>query len=65
MGNQTPTSMQQFAPSNHSADDYWPLIKGIQANDSYRRKYIAHMKTLLNEVILAINIVRRLRNFKH
>lgn len=53
MGNQTPTSMQQFSPSNHSADDYWPLIKGIQANDSYRRKYIAHMKTLLNEVILS------------
>ncbi len=52
MGNQTPASMQTFSPANHSADDYWPLIKGIQGNDSYRKKYIAHMKTLLNEVIL-------------
>ncbi len=53
MGNQTPTSMQQFSPSNHSVDTYWPIINAIQANDSYRKKYIAHMKTLLNEVILS------------
>jgi spore coat protein CotH len=53
MGNQTPLSMQQFSPANHSADDYWPLIKAIQSNDTYRKKYIAHMKTMLNEMIVS------------
>ncbi len=53
MGNQTPATMQQFSPANHSTDDYWPLIKVIQANDSYRKKYIAHMKTMLNEIIIS------------
>lgn len=53
MGNQTPTTMQQFSPANHAGDDYWPVIKTIQANDSYRKKYIAHMKTMLNEIIIS------------
>lgn len=53
MGNQTPATMQQFSPANHSTDDYWPVVKVIQANDSYRKKYIAHMKTMLNEIIVS------------
>lgn len=53
MGNQTPATMQQFSPASHAADDYWPIIKAIQATDSYRKKYIAHMKTMLNEIIVS------------
>ncbi len=53
MGNQTPATMQQFSPSFHAGDDYWPLIKAIQANDSYRKKYIAHMKTILDEMVVS------------
>lgn len=51
MGNQTLSSMQQFPINHHSADDYWPLIKGIQSNATWKRKYIAHIKTMFNEYI--------------
>lgn len=57
MGNQTPTSMQQFAIDNHGADDYWPLIKGIQSNATWKRKYVAHMKTMLQEQVVNNNYV--------
>ncbi len=51
MGNQTVATMKQFAYNNHSTDTFWPLINAIHANDTYKRKYIAHMKTIINDMI--------------
>ncbi|MCC6448379.1 MAG: CotH kinase family protein, partial [Chitinophagaceae bacterium] len=51
MGSLSLTALQQLSPANHANDDYWPLIKAIQSNDTYRRKYIAHIKTILNEFV--------------
>lgn len=42
---------QQQMPTNiHTTDQYWPLIKNIMSNNQYKRMYIAHMKTILNEM---------------
>ncbi|MBL7765507.1 MAG: CotH kinase family protein [Chitinophagaceae bacterium] len=50
MGNQTVTSMQQFPPTNHSTDTYWPLINDVFANDRFRKTYIAHMRTIISDM---------------
>lgn len=47
------TALQQLAPDVHSADTGWPLIKQIYANPTWRRMYIAHAKTFLQEVIVS------------
>lgn len=49
MGALTVSGEQQFAIDNHATDTYWPLINAIHANATYKRKYIAHMRTILNE----------------
>ncbi len=51
MGNQTVATMKQFPYNNHSTDTFWPLINIIHGNDTYKRKYIAHMKTILNDMV--------------
>lgn len=43
------SSMINLSPTLHSADANWPLVVKILANPRYKRKYIAHMRTLLNE----------------
>jgi len=50
MGSLTITNMQQLTPLAHSTDVYWPLIKNIIANPMYKKMYIAHMKTITNEI---------------
>jgi spore coat protein CotH len=49
-GSRTITQMQQFAPTYHSTDTYWPLINIVMNNTTYKNQYIAHMKTLLQEM---------------
>lgn len=44
-------TLQKLPTNIHSTDAYWPLIKGIMSNAQYKRKYIAHMKTMLNEFV--------------
>ena len=50
MGSLTITNMQQLPANFHSTDIYWPLIKNILSNTQYKRMYIAHMRTILNEI---------------
>ena len=45
------TNLQQLPTNIHSTDQYWPLIKNIMSNAQFKRMYIAHMKTILNEMI--------------
>lgn len=41
--------MQSMSPMLHSNDSLWPLVKNILAIPMYKRMYIAHMRTILNE----------------
>lgn len=50
MGTLSITNMQQLSPTIHATDVYWPLINDIMANAMYKKMYIAHMRTILNEM---------------
>lgn len=45
------TSKQQMSHLLHQNDANWPLIQKILNNATYKRMYIAHMKTMLTENI--------------
>ena len=55
MGSLTVTNMQQLPANFHSTDVYWPLIKNILSNPQYKRMYIAHMRTIINEIFSSGN----------
>lgn len=55
MGSLTVTNMQQLSPTIHSTDVYWPLIKDVMSNPMYKRMYIAHMRTITNEMFVSNN----------
>lgn len=44
-------NMQQLNPYLRENDSGWPLLKTILADPTYRRMYIAHCKTILEEQI--------------
>ena len=43
------TNEQQMPLTLHSGDPYWPLINAMLNNPMYKRMYIAHARTILNE----------------
>ncbi len=47
----TVAQMQQLPLNIHSTDSYWPLIKAVVNDPQYKRMYIAHMRTIVNEVL--------------
>jgi hypothetical protein len=57
MGSLTVTNMQQLTPFIHSTDVYWPLIKDVMSNPMYKKMYIAHMRTITNEIFASNNYV--------
>ncbi len=52
LGGLSIANMQQMSPILHSTDPYWPLINDIMNDAMYKRMYVAHMKTILNETII-------------
>lgn len=46
------TQMQQMTPTLHFTDTDWPLIKNMLTIPTNKRKYIAHMKTMLEEMFV-------------
>jgi len=46
----TIANMKVFPIDFHGTDPYWPLINIVAQNETYRKKYIAHMRTLINEM---------------
>ena len=50
MGTLSIANMQQLLPTIHATDIYWPLINDVMANAMYKKMYIAHMHTILNEM---------------
>jgi hypothetical protein len=51
MGSLTVSNMQQLPLTIHSSDTYWPLIKAVMANPMYKRMYIAHVRTIVDEFV--------------
>jgi hypothetical protein len=49
LGTLSLANMQQLPITLHSTDSYWPLIKNLLATPLYKRMYIAHARTILNE----------------
>lgn len=49
MGSLTITNMQQLPLNLHSTDPNWPLINAVMNNSAYKRMYIAHIKTIVND----------------
>ena len=49
----TVANMQQLSPTFHSTDVYWPVIKDVMNNPMYKRMYIAHERTILNEMFVS------------
>lgn len=45
----TTTQMQNMSPVLHMMDLQWPLVNRLLSVPMYKRMYIAHMKTVLNE----------------
>ncbi len=50
MGTLTNINMEQLSPTIHSGDGNWPLINDVLNNPMYKRMYIAHMKTISEEM---------------
>lgn len=43
--------MENMSPMLHANDSMWPLVKNLMAVPMFKRMYIAHMKTIMNENI--------------
>ena len=50
MGTMTLANMQQLVPDYHAAHADWPLIKAIMSHAMYKRMYMAHFRTIVNEM---------------
>jgi hypothetical protein len=50
MGTMTLANMQQLVPDYHATHADWPLIKAIMSNAMYKRMYMAHFRTIVNEL---------------
>ena len=44
-----PSDLSQLDPMLREGDDDWPLLDLIFSNSTYRKMYIAHMRTILHE----------------
>ena len=51
LGSLSVANMQVLAVGSHSADAYWPLIKAVYSNATWKRMYFAHIKTVSEELI--------------
>ncbi|MFC6268127.1 CotH kinase family protein [Frigoriflavimonas asaccharolytica] len=49
----TSTQKQQLSHTLHSTESTWPLVQKLLAIPSYKKKYLAHYKTILNEVLVS------------
>jgi hypothetical protein len=51
VGQKTLTELKEYSPFAHATDIAWPLINDVLADTTMKRKYAAHLKTMLNENI--------------
>lgn len=50
-GSLTVANMQQLSLNLHGNDSEWPMLKLIINNTRYKKMYVAHMKTIVKEII--------------
>ena len=48
-GGGSQTDLTQLDPMLREGDDDWPLLNLIFSNSTYRKMYVAHMRTIVNE----------------
>jgi spore coat protein CotH len=51
MGSLSVQQMQEMPVVVHANDAYWPLIKALMNEPMYRKMYVAHVRTIANEMI--------------
>ncbi len=52
IGQKTLTELKEYSPFAHATDIAWPLINDVLADTTMKRKYLAHLKTMLSENII-------------
>lgn len=57
MGQKTVSELIAYSPFAHASDIAWPLINDVLGNASMKRKYLAHLKTMLSENVLNGNYI--------
>lgn len=58
-GNLTLTQEQQMSPLLHETNAMKPMISKLLANPEYKRRYLAHMRTIINENFANNNYITR------
>ncbi len=64
MGTMTVPQLEQFALDFHSTDPFWPLINDIMADPRSKRKYIAHIRTMADEMIASNSYITKATSFQ-
>ncbi len=49
-GNLSTTQMQQLDPFLHATNTDFPIVRQVLSDPTYRRMYVAHMKTIIEDV---------------
>lgn len=65
LGSLTVSNMQQFGILYHQNDAYWPLIQAVAGNTTFKKNYLAHVQTILEDFLLndsAINMALSMQN---
>ncbi len=64
MGSLTVSDMEQLALDAHSTDPYWPLINAVMSNARSKRKYVAHLRTIADEMFTSGQYAVNASNFQ-
>lgn len=60
----TTAAKRQMTHTLHSSDAAWPLVVKLLSVPSYKRKYLAHYKTILNENIANNSYYTKAQNYQ-
>ena len=60
----TTATKRQMSHTLHTADAAWPLVSKLLAIPTYKRKYLAHYKTILTENISNTSYYTKAQNFQ-
>lgn len=65
MGGLTVTNMVQLTPLAHQTDPFWPLLNAVLNQAETRRMFIAHMKTISEEMLESGVYLSRANQFRN
>lgn len=64
-GNLSTATKKTMSPTLHSTESAWPLVQKLLAVPTYKKKYIAHYKTILTEMIANGQYIKDADSFKN